>query len=191
MTDWLRRPVSITRSALLAGALVLGLLSAGGIIAGVLALQHASAERHRAVAVDKLTTKDVAAIAKRIFRIESPTPAEFVEQIRRALRVCAADPKCSRAFRETVTSANAPALRRAAPTPTASTPIRQRSPSAQIPTTRPRTTPDRRRRRSPTGGAPEPTTPAPSPEPTPTVDVHTPQGLPAPQLCTPLVGINC
>lgn len=174
---WLRTPVALTRSTLLLLALVLGLLAAGGLVAGALGLRSANTERTRATTVDALTAKDVAAIARRVFRLEQPVAAALLAKIRGALQACSQDPKCARAFRATShsptrhTTTSAPGA-----TPRGATP-RSKSPR--------RVSPKTPRRKPPT---PPPST---APSPTPPVQIQTPNNLPLPHLCTPFVTVNC
>jgi hypothetical protein len=202
----LREPIVFTRGHLLAIALLLGFLGAGGI----LLLDQNSAEstarrqdlkaqlereRHRD-RNEALTKAEVRVIARRQARLERPDINALLAGLRRAARLCRAhQAQCVRAARAFGAALTQPAaLQRPAG---ASRPV---SPPARPPRRR---APPRRPRPAPTapapGGehAPPPATP-PSParppasvtlQPTPPLGPIGP--ITPPSLCSPVIDVNC
>lgn len=198
MKRWLQAPVAMTRWTLLAVALLLGLIAAGGLIAGSAALRHAATERERAIKAETLTKNDVVKIAQRIVEIQRPSRSELIRRVELALLACARDRKCAEALRaaaSTGDSSSAGATRRLEPGSTRRTGPARRDASAPSPRriARPPATRRRDRRDKSTGEtSPPPGASDPSPA-DPAVAINTP-ALPEigrPSLCTPVVGINC
>lgn len=191
---WLRAPVAMTRLTLFSVTFLLGLVAASGVLAGAAALRHAAAERDRAIAAERLTGKDVAKIASRVFAIETPTRAQLLARIQDALRACARDPKCRRAFQQTIRRASIDTPR-AGVAPAAVT-TRLGSPARRDASRRSRRRVGRGRQRRKTSrppGSGDGSPPAdPSSGPSAPIAVSTPSAIPfRPQLCTPLVAVNC
>lgn len=186
---WLREPVVLTRRVVIAFGLMLGLLLAAGILS--------VADRFDRFEDQRRTEAEVAAIAKRVFRIETPTDRELQSRVMRALEICAQEPDCLRSLNRTVGQASsliAEDLDGEPSGPGGSAP--QESP--QEPSGAPRP-PDGPRGRvpppEPPGGGERPRPPG-SPVPAPPrrpVDVEIPQIGPVriPPICTPVVAVNC
>lgn len=69
---------------------LLGMVLAALTIVAVLAYSSA----HKTQRQQMRSDHDIAVIASRVFRIESPTPAEFNERLLNALKKCKASPPC-------------------------------------------------------------------------------------------------
>lgn len=186
--SWLREPIVVTRRLAIAAGLMLGLLAAGGILS--------VADRFDRFADQRRTEAEVAAIAKRVFRIETPTDRELQRRIMRALEICARDPDCLRSLDRTVRQATA-----VAGEPTTRSPASSPAPSdsdlgpiGQVPAPGPPGG-------GPGGGGPSPRPPGqpdpPAPEPPAPppriVDLEIPPIGPVriPPVCGPLVSVNC
>lgn len=193
MKAWLREPVGMSRVTLLAIALTLGILGAAGVVGSQAALHHLNEERERAVRAETLTRDDVAAIAKRILRIESPSRAELLARIQAALRACMRDPSCADALRAAAgeTSFGDRQTTRRAPLDLAATRRGSPAPGDGSPRRRATRRPDRRQ---PSPGSPSDPSAGPDPSPAPGPPAITTPPLPGagrPMLCTPLLDVNC
>lgn len=190
---------------LYAACAAIGVLGGAGIILGTTAIDDLRDEREartraivrqerRYVERRTLDRREVAAIARRIARVETPTRADLLRLIRDAAATCEESPRapaCVRAAR---------AFGGAAPISVAGTPPAARTPSRRTgagsrPHRRPPTTrPDPARPRPEQPAPTTPTTPFPPPTGRPPVDVQTPPDvpLPRPTICAPILGgINC
>lgn len=189
MKAWLRQPIQASRATLLVVALALGMLGAGGIIGAAIALRNTAKEADRSVQRDALTRGDVMAIARRIFRLESPTAHELLKRVRHGLILCARDPRCTRRFR-TVVSASRHPERLHAPHSTSAPAPTTRSPSTSPPRVPPSRRQPARRPASPGGGGS--TSSSGAPPPRPPIDVATPDPITQTvHICTSLVAVNC
>jgi hypothetical protein len=87
----LHQAVIVRRGQVIAFGLLLGLLSAGGLVVGAVALHDLRIERQKAVA-----------LAIRTAQLESPSEDEVIEQITSRLRTCLAKGGCRRTIRTTI-----------------------------------------------------------------------------------------
>lgn len=196
MTGWLRGSVHVARSTLLVIAFGVGMLAAGGIVVATIALQEANSESGRAQRVDRLTRGDVAAIARRIARIEQPTAAELLRRVEVGIRLCAMTPSCARRFRGVASAAAATRARGdASSASTGATRLlepaatRRDSPARRDRSGTPATRRPRPSKSPSTGDSSGPGGGDASPgSPRPIVDIPAPGPV---QVCTPLVGVNC
>lgn len=190
--EWLRQPIVLTRRVALSAGLLLGLLAAAGILGVAYVAQD--------IRDDRRTNAEVAAIARRIFHIESPSDRELQQRVMRALEICARDPACLRSLGETVDEAAAITGDLLEPAPTG---------ARGGTTTGPGPPPPPRASVPGPGGGPPPHPPAPPrppgppvpppgpppapPEPPRIVDLELPPIGPVefPSVCTPLGGLNC
>jgi hypothetical protein len=191
MNTWLRDPFPLTNAVAIFAGLVLGLLGATGILLGAQAIDDAANARHLVITRAEITDRDVAAIARRIWRLERPTRTEVLHQIRRALRACRYSPSCLERL-DAASQAIAPGPTAQAPGPPATPPRRGHPPprGGPAPPTRPE---------EPAGPVPPrppttpPTPPPPAPGPPPPVGLRLPPIGPIeiPPVCTRVVAVNC
>lgn len=168
---WLRQPLVILRQHVLGAALALGLVLGGMAVVLYNAVDDLRTERERAA----LTRQDVRKIAGDVARLVSPSEAELVKRIQRALEVCRRNPACrARAAR------SLGAIQRSLESPRAQvSPITGGRPGARPPGTgpRPRATPP-----APTSPSPRTSPPTSPPSPPPLPNLPAPGNPPGPAL---------
>lgn len=91
MRRWLHQAVIVRRGQVIAFGLLLGLLSASGLVIGAVALHDLRIERQKAVA-----------LAIRTAQLEAPSEDQIIEQITSRLKTCLAKGGCRRTIRTTI-----------------------------------------------------------------------------------------
>ena len=187
LPEWLRQPIVLTRRIVLAFGLMLGLLAVAAFIFASYAIDD--------VRDDRRTNREIADVARRIFRIEQPTNRQLQRRVMRALEICARDPRCLKSLDRTVGEASdlvsaGPPVRPVRDTPSPRDDVNRpptRPPSRPRPPGRPPRPPGTPGR--PPGVPPSP----PPPEPRPPVDLRIPPVGPVeiPPVCTNLIRVNC
>ncbi len=78
--------------------ILLGLLLAGSVGAAVISVMQSKATEQNRQADRVRSDAEIARVARRIFKLESPSPAEISRRVVAALKTCASDPACRSEF---------------------------------------------------------------------------------------------